>query len=73
MTRFATVWVEDGVPVAPTEVMRFDDTIYALLGEKLEALTETVDMLPSASTYGMRSASSQRVPGALIEGMTFTL
>ena len=73
MTRFATVWVEDGVAVAPTEVMRFDDTIYALLGDKLEALTETVDMLPSASTYGMRSASSQRVPGALIEGMTFTL
>ena len=73
MTRFATLWVEDGVPVAPTEVMRFDDTLYHLLGDGLQALTREVQMLPSASTYGMRSTSSQRLPGALIEGMTFTL
>ena len=73
MTRFATLWVEDGVPVAPTEVMRFDDTLFHLLGEGLEDLTREVSMLPSTQTYGMRSASSQRVPGALIRDMTFTL
>ena len=28
MTRFATLWVENGVIQAPLNVMRFDETIY---------------------------------------------
>ena len=32
MTRFATFWVEDGKIVAPVDVLRFDDTIYRMLG-----------------------------------------
>ena len=39
MTRFATFWVEDGKIVAPVDVLRFDDTLYRMLGENLEALT----------------------------------
>ena len=35
MTRFATFWVEDGVIQSPLEVMRFDETIYRMLGENL--------------------------------------
>jgi predicted Zn-dependent protease len=73
MTRFATFWVEDGELVAPLSVMRFDESIYALLGHKLEALTHEVDLLPSASTYGGRSTSSMRLPGLLVRDLTFTL
>ena len=39
MTRFATFWVENGRVVAPVDVLRFDDTLYRLLGDNLEALT----------------------------------
>ena len=39
MTRFATFWVETGKVVAPVNVLRFDDTLYRMLGSKLEALT----------------------------------
>jgi predicted Zn-dependent protease len=73
MTRFATFWVEGGQIVAPLSVMRFDDSLYALLGSKVEALTRRVDLLPSTSTYGERSISSVRVPGALLRDLTFTL
>ncbi len=40
MTRFATFWVEGGRIVAPVNVMRWDDTLYRMLGENLEALTD---------------------------------
>jgi predicted Zn-dependent protease len=73
MTRFATLWVEDGEAVAPIEALRFDDTLFHLLGDGLAALTSEVELLPSASTYNGRSSSSQRLPGALVEGMKFTL
>ena len=43
MTRFATFWVEDGRIVAPVDVLRFDDTIYRMLGENLEALTRETE------------------------------
>ena len=32
MTRFATFWVEHGKIVAPVDVLRFDDTLYRMLG-----------------------------------------
>ncbi len=73
MTRFATFWVEGGQIVAPLNVMRFDDTIYRMLGDNLLALTNDRDLLPSASTYGARSTTSMRLPGALIDDFTFTL
>lgn len=73
MTRFATLWVEDGEVVAPLDVMRFDDSLLALLGDRLEALTTETAFLPSTSTYGWRSTSSARLPGALVSGLTFTL
>lgn len=73
MTRFATFWVENGELVAPLAVMRFDESLYQILGSKLEALTTEVDLLPSTSTYGGRSTSSVRVPGLLVRDLTFTL
>jgi predicted Zn-dependent protease len=73
MTRFATFWVEGGRIVAPVTPMRFDDSVYRMLGSELAGLTRTTEMLPDASTYGERSTSSARLPGALLKGLRFTL
>ncbi|MBM4362421.1 MAG: TldD/PmbA family protein, partial [Deltaproteobacteria bacterium] len=73
MTRFATFWVEQGRVVGPLAVMRFDDTLYRMLGTELEALGDTAAFLPSTSTYGQRSVESQRLPGALLRSWTLTL
>jgi predicted Zn-dependent protease len=73
MTRFATLWVEQGVVKAPLNVMRFDDTIYRMFGERLLGLTAERDLILDTSTYHQRSTSSGRLPGALIEAFTFTL
>ena len=73
MTRFATFWVEGGRIVAPASPLRFDDSIYRLLGDRLAALTERRELLLDASTYEGRSTSSARLPGALIAAMRFTL
>jgi predicted Zn-dependent protease len=73
MTRFGTFWVEHGRIVAPANVLRFDDTIYRMLGQKLVNLTRGQDMLLSTWTYGERSTGSSRLPGALLDGMRFTL
>ncbi len=73
MTRFATFWVEGGQIVAPLNVMRFDETIYRMLGENLLGLTSRRELLPSSQTYGGRSTGSMRLPGALIDDFTFTL
>jgi predicted Zn-dependent protease len=73
MTRFGTFWVEAGEIVAPIEVLRFDDTAYHLLGDRLEGLTDTAETILDSSTYEHRSMESLRLPGALVSEMTFTL
>ena len=73
MTRFASFWVENGKVVAPVNVMRWDDSLYRLLGDNLEALTDAPQWLMSSSTYEERSVQTMRVPGALLSSMTFTL
>ena len=73
MTRFATFWVEDGEIQAPLDVMRFDETLYRVLGENLIGLTTEREMILDPNTYHGRSTDSGRVPGALVEDFTFTL
>lgn len=73
MTRFATFWVEHGRIVAPVDVLRFDDTIFRMLGTNLEALTRDTELRLDSSTYMQRSLSSMRLPGALLTSMRFTL
>ena len=73
MTRFGTFWVKDGRVLAPVNVLRFDDTIYRMLGEKLVDLTRSQEMLLSTWSYGERSTGSSRLPGALLDAMRFTL
>ena len=73
MTRFATFWVEGGEIVAPIDVLRFDDTLFRMLGQNLEALTAETELLLASDCYRARQLSSMRVPGALLSEMTFTL
>ncbi len=73
MTRFATFWVENGTIEAPLEVMRFDETVFRMLGENLRALTRERELILDAGSYGRRSSGSARLPGALIEDFVFTL
>lgn len=73
MTRFATFWVEKGEIIAPINVMRFDDSLYRLLGSKLEALTHDRSFIIDQSTYDERSTQSMNLPGALVSDIAFTL
>jgi predicted Zn-dependent protease len=73
MTRFATFWVEDGKIVAPVNVLRFDDTVYRILGTSLEALTAETELILESGTYRERALGSMRLPGALLSELTFTL
>jgi len=73
MTRFATFWVADGQIAAPLNVMRFDETVYRILGENLIGLTAERELLPRNETYHGRSTSSARLPGALVEDFRLTL
>ncbi len=73
MTRFATFWVEDGRIRAPVDTMRFDDSLYSLLGDRLEALTVERQLRLSNSTYGERQTWSALVPGALVGRLKLTL
>lgn len=73
MTRFATFWVEGGVIQAPLNVMRFDETVYRMLGDQLIGLTAERDMIFDPDTYGRRSTRTARLPGALVDDFTLTL
>jgi predicted Zn-dependent protease len=73
MTRFATFWVEHGRIVAPVEALRFDDTLYRMLGENLLHLTRETELLLEPNTYGSRLLSSTSLPGAVLKDMAFTL
>ena len=73
MTRFATFWVDNGEIVAPLNVMRFDDTIYRMLGENLVGLTAQRDLRVATDTYEARSTRSMRLPGAVIADLAMTL
>jgi predicted Zn-dependent protease len=73
MTRFATFWVENGKVVAPVDVLRFDDTLFRMLGANLEALTAETEFILDAGTYQSRQLASVRLPGALMSELAFTL
>ena len=73
MTRFASFWVEDGEPVAPIAPMRFDDSVYRMLGEALEELTAETVAIPDTDSYEGRRSGSVTVPGALLSGLELTL
>lgn len=73
MTRFACLWVENGVPVAPLNTMRFDESLYHILGDRLVDLTREHEKIFDPLSYERRSDSCSYLPGALVDGFTFTL
>lgn len=73
MTRFGTFWVEQGKLVAPVDVMRFDDSLYQLFGDRLEGLTRERELILSPETYGGRSTASSLLPGVLVGGIDLAL
>jgi len=73
MTRFASFWVEHGEIREPLNVMRFDESLLRLFGDKLVGLTAKREMLPSARTYGQRSLEGSHLPGAIVDDFSFTL
>ncbi len=73
MTRFACLWVEDGEPVAPVEAMRFDDSLYRMLGDTLEALGDTPHRMPATDTYSARATGGIEAPSALLGALRFAL
>lgn len=73
MTRYACFWVENGEIAAPIENLRFDDTVYNLLGDELEELTDFQEVFLETSSYEYRHLGGYQLPGALIRNMQFTL
>lgn len=73
MTRFATFWVENGEIKAPLNVMRFDESVFRLLGDKLLGLTQERELLIDGESYGERRAASALLPGALVRDFSFVL
>jgi predicted Zn-dependent protease len=73
MTRFATFWVENGEIKAPLNVMRFDDSLFRMLGENLVGLTRERELLMDNQSYEARGSDSARLPGALVKDFMFVL
>ena len=73
MTRFGTFWVDGGRIVAPLSVMRFDDSLFRMLGENLVDFTREREWIVNAGTYSRRSIETSRVPGTLLSALSFTL
>ena len=73
MTRYACFWVENGEIVGPIKDMRWDESLYDALGDKLLALTTHTAIDPAVDTYYHRALGGSRTPGALIDNFTFTL
>jgi len=70
-TRFACLWVEDGQPVGPLEAMRFDDSLYRVLGDRLEALGDTLSVMPASGTWDARATGGIEAPFALVSALRF--
>lgn len=73
LTRFACLWVEDGRPIEPVAVMRFDDSFLRMFGEGMVGLGDRAELIPENGTYNERQLASIRTPGALVEGFRLTL
>lgn len=73
MTRYACFWVENGEIKAPIQDLRFDVSLYELLGVNLLALTQERQDLLETGTYHLRRWAGSRLPGVLAENFGFTL
>lgn len=73
MTRFYSYVIKNGQPIAPFSVMRFDDSIYHILGDNLAYITKERELIVDSATYDERSTSSALLPGIIAKNVRFTL
>ena len=73
MSRFAALWVENGEVVAPINVMRFDESIFRMLGSNFAGATVERERIMSTSTYDQRATDSTHLPGIFVNDFSFTL
>ena len=73
MSRFAAFYVKNGEITAPVNVMRFDESVFKMLGENFVDATSEREMLISTDTYGQRSTESSHLPGIIVKDFSFTL
>jgi predicted Zn-dependent protease len=73
LTRFACLWVENGRPVEPIGVMRFDDSFLRMFGEGLVGLGDRAELIAEGDTYLERQLGSKSTPGALVADWRLTL
>ena len=73
LTRFGCFLVENAKLTAPINTMRFDDSVYSMLGDNLIGLTSSRELLIDSGTYEERSTSSARLPGAVVNNFKMTL
>ena len=73
LTRFGCFLVENGKLTAPINTMRFDDSVYSMLGDNLIGLTSSRELLIDSGSYEERSTSSSRLPGAIVNNFKMTL
>lgn len=59
--------------MAPIEAMRFDDSLYRLLGDELEQLDAEPELLLNDSTWGERATGGMKLPGVLAKSFELTL
>lgn len=50
--------------------MRFDDSVYRIIGDRLIGLTRERHTLLDPGSYERRSTSSMKLPGALVDDFT---
>ena len=73
MTRYACFWVENGQVVAPIADLRFDESLYNILGDNLESITNFSEIIPNVGSYGVRSLGGKEIPGLIVKDFEFTL
>ena len=73
MTRYACLWVENGVIQGPVEALRWDDSLFRFFGSELEDLTDFRATLADVGTYEYRQLGAMIMPGALLRSFQFTL
>lgn len=73
MTRFACLWVEDGKIVGPIKDMRWDESLYTMLGDRLVDVTRERHLIAESLTYDRRMVGGSLLPGILVDGLNFTL
>lgn len=73
MTRFSCLWVENGKIVGPIKDMRWDDSLYNMLGARLLDLTKERHLIVESMTYEQRGVGGSLLPGILVDGLSFTL